>query len=102
MAACLPVLRARDDMPPWRSRCSNEGKFRRAADVGASTSPCHACSLHVTLPEAAGLVWVNSVTLTVNYGVKQNQFIKLTSQPRASDSKESNETFDRAIRGWLL
>jgi len=28
----------------------------------------------------------------------QNQF----QNPRASDPKESNEVFDRAIRGWLL
>ena len=58
----------------------------------------------------AGLVWmrarilalVNSATLTVNYSVKQSQFTKPTSEPRASDPKESNEAFDRAIRGWLL
>ena len=43
---------------------------------------------------------VNSITLTVNYGVKQNQFTKPTSEPRASDPEESNETSDRAIREW--
>ena len=45
---------------------------------------------------------VNSDSLTANYGVKQSQFTKLTSEPRASDLEESNEAFDRAIRGWLL
>ena len=45
---------------------------------------------------------VNSDTLTVYYGIKQSQFTKLTPEPRASDSEESNEVFDRAIRGWLL
>ena len=48
------------------------------------------------------LALVNSVTLTVNYGVKQSQFTKPTSEPRASDPEESNEVFNRAIRGWLL
>ena len=32
-------------------------------------------------------------TLTTNYGVKQNQFTKPTSEPRASDPEESNEVF---------
>ena len=32
-------------------------------------------------------VLVNSDTLTANYGVKQRQFIKPTSEPRASDLK---------------
>ena len=41
-------------------------------------------------------------TLTANYGVKQSQFTKPISEPCASDHKESNEAFDRAIRGWLL
>ena len=41
-------------------------------------------------------------TLTTNYSVKQSQFTKPISEPRASDSEESNEAFDRAIRGWLL
>ena len=39
-------------------------------------------------------VLVNSNTLTVNYGVKQSQFTKPTSEPRASDPEESNEAFD--------
>ena len=43
---------------------------------------------------------VNSDILIANYGVKQNQFTKPTSEPRASDSEESSETFDHAIRGW--
>ena len=51
---------------------------------------------------ALGLALVNSATLTANYGVKQSQFTKPTSEPRASDPEESNEAFDRAIRGWLL
>ena len=42
------------------------------------------------------------IILTINYGVKQSQFIKPTSEPRASDLEESNEVFDRTIRGWLL
>ena len=33
---------------------------------------------------------------------KQKQFTKPTSEPRASDPEESNQTFDRAIGGWLL
>ena len=44
-------------------------------------------------------VLVNSDILTANYGVKQSQFTKPTSEPRASDPGESNEVFDRAIRG---
>ena len=38
-------------------------------------------------------------TLSTNYGVKQSQFTKLTSEPRVSDPEESNEVFDCAIRG---
>ena len=45
---------------------------------------------------------VNSDSLTANYSVKQSQFTKLTSEPHTSDSEESNETFDRVIRGRLL
>ena len=41
---------------------------------------------------------VNSDTLTDYYDVKQSQFTKPTPEPRASDSEESNEVFDRAIR----
>ena len=44
---------------------------------------------------------MNSDILTVNYGVKQNQFTKPTPEPRANDPEESNEVFDRAIKGWL-
>ena len=47
-------------------------------------------------------VLVNSDSLTVNYGIKQIQFTKITSEPCASDPEESNEVFDRAIRGWSL
>ena len=47
-------------------------------------------------------VLVNGDTLTTNYGVKQSQFTKPTSELRVSDPKESNEIFDRAVRGWLL
>ena len=43
---------------------------------------------------------MNSDILTTNYGVKQSQFTKPTSEPRASDPEESNKAFDRAIRGW--
>ena len=44
----------------------------------------------------------NSNTLTANYGVIQNQFTKPTPEPRARNLEESNETFDRVTRGWLL
>ena len=47
-------------------------------------------------PNTLGIV----SSLTINYGVKQSQFTKQTSGPGASDYKESNEAFDRAIRGW--
>ena len=47
-------------------------------------------------------VLINSDILTANYSVKQSQFIKPIPEPRASDTEESNKTFDRAIRGWLL
>ena len=58
------------------------------------------------LPRATRLLWshlvrsvlVNSDNLIVNYDVKQSQFTKPTSEPRASDPEESNEAFDRAIR----
>ena len=36
-------------------------------------------------------VLVNNEILTVNYGVKQSQFTKPTSEPRTSGSKESKE-----------
>ena len=41
---------------------------------------------------------MHSDILTANYGVKQSQFIKPTSEPRASDPEESNETVDYGIR----
>ena len=44
-------------------------------------------------------VGLRRARLTVNYNVKQSQFIKSTSKPRASDPEEFNEAFDRAIRG---
>ena len=47
-------------------------------------------------------VLVNSAILAANYGGKESQFTKLTSDPHASDPEKSNEAFDRAIRGWLL
>ena len=40
---------------------------------------------------------INSDILTVNYGVKQSQFTKPTSEPRASDPEESNEAFDARL-----
>ena len=43
-------------------------------------------------------VLVNGDILTTNYGIKQSQFIKPTSEPHASDPEESNEVFDRVIR----
>ena len=49
-------------------------------------------------PHLVCAVLVNSDTLIVNYIVKQNQFIKLTSEPRARNPEKSNETFDRAIK----
>ena len=42
-------------------------------------------------------VLVNSDSLTANYGIKQSQFTKPISEPRASDPEESNKVFDRAI-----
>ena len=59
------------------------------------------CNLPVTLLTMARLVCsvlVNSNTFTANYSVKQSQFTKSTSELRASDHEESNETFDRTIR----
>ena len=56
----------------------------------------------MTLPRLVCSVVVNSDSLTINYGIKQNQFTKPTSKPRASDPEESNVAFDRAIRRWLL
>ena len=50
-------------------------------------------------PRLVCSVLVNSDSLTANYDVKQSQFIKPTSEPRASDPKESNEDVDHAIRG---
>ena len=47
-------------------------------------------------------VLVNSDILTANYGVKQSQFTKPTSEPRARNPEDSNEFFDSAIWGWLL
>ena len=44
----------------------------------------------------------NSKILTANYGVKQSQFTKPTSEPRTRNPEESNEVFDRSIRGRLL
>ena len=52
-------------------------------------------------PRLVCAVQVNSDILTTNYGVKQSQFTKPTSEPRASDPEEFNETFDRAIRRLL-
>ena len=40
----------------------------------------------------------NSNILTVNYSVKQSHFTKPTPEPRAKNSEESNEAFDRVIR----
>jgi hypothetical protein len=34
-------------------------------------------------------------------GIKQIQFIKLPPQPCVKSRDESNEVFDRMIRGWL-
>ena len=42
---------------------------------------------------------MNGNILTANYGIKQSQFTKPTSEPHASDPEESNEAFDRAIKG---
>ena len=45
-----------------------------------------------------GLVWFcPRITLTANYGVKQNQFTKPTPEPRASDPEESNKAFDARL-----
>ena len=40
---------------------------------------------------------VNNDILTTNYGIKQSQFTKPTSEPRASDPEKSNETFDSRL-----
>ena len=53
-------------------------------------------------PRLVCAVLVNSDILIANYGVKQNQFTKPSSEPRTSDPEESNEAFDFAIIGWLL
>ena len=50
-------------------------------------------------PYLVSCILGNSNILTANYGVKQSQFTKSTSESRAGDPEESNETFDRAIRG---
>ena len=42
------------------------------------------------------LEWVWPPTMIA----KQRQFSKLTSEPCARNPEESNETFDRVIRGW--
>ena len=95
--------------PPLRCQpefggCSHEPFFLRQ-DAWTSTRGRHhrrklgyCCSVKVLVYA----LLVNSNILTVNYGVKQSQFTKSTSEPRASDSEESNEAFDHAIRGWLL
>ena len=67
--------------------------------MGQLASPCAKWKTKFHLVCA---LLVNSDILIANYGVKQNQFTKPTSEPRASDPKESNETFDRSIRRWLL
>ena len=38
-------------------------------------------------------------TLTANYGIKQSQFTKPTPKPYTRNLEESNEAFDRMIRG---
>ena len=64
---------------------------------------CQRWAMNVYTSYSSGLCLVLShITLIVNYGIKQTQFIKSTSEPRTSDPKESNEVFDRAIRVWLL
>ena len=45
---------------------------------------------------------VNSDILTANYGVKQSQFTKSTSDPRASDPEESNEVFDVRLEDGIV
>ena len=42
-------------------------------------------------------VLVNSDILTANYSIKQSQLTKLTSEPRARNSEESNEVFDARL-----
>ena len=49
-------------------------------------------------PRLVWVVLVKSDTLTANYSVKQSQFTKLTSEPRARNPGESNEAFDGAIK----
>ena len=47
-------------------------------------------------------VLVNSNSLTGNFGFKQISLQNQLQNPRASNLEESNEVFDRAVRGWLL
>ena len=54
-----------------------------------------------------GLVWLLPSTRNRNIWplITMSNKVSLQNQirnPRASDPEESNETFDRAIRGWLL
>ena len=82
----------------WLLDCSVEKKSEGEREAVAAYYVCVSIQ---------GPVWfcsvpVNNDILIVNYGVKQSQFTKLTPEPRASDPEECIETFDRAIRGWLL
>ena len=87
-----------------RSRRARPGQGRRRGTrQNEETLPC-AClhALHEQWLCLVCSVLVNSNSLTTNYSAKQSQFTKLTSEPHTSDSEESNETFDRVIRGRLL
>ena len=92
--------------PQWiRVICINKIIQRNGmAWHGIKTRCCHfscshvSCCVQATLARFICVVIVNSDTLTVNYSIKQSQFTKLISEPRARNPEESNEAFDRAIR----
>ena len=90
---------------PEPNRTIDEATTTRAGKVHGSTSVnVHARMGSPDLLASFGSHYNYSVVgiviiLTINYGVKQSQFIKSTSDPHASDSEKSNEIFYRAIRG---
>jgi len=78
----------------WRSE---RARPRRLTSLAAWVQGSRSRNSRNT-PRLVCSVLVNSDSLTANYGIKQSQFIKSTSKPRASDPEKSNEAFDRTIR----
>ena len=74
----------------------SRGSGLRAPAIGL----CHPKDLFGSRYNCSVLVIVT--TLTTNYGVKQSQFTKPTSEPRARNHEKSNEAFDQSIRERLL